>query len=234
MTTSGTTGFNLDLADAIEEAYERAGRRFTGGYDYRTARRSIDIMMVDWANRGLNLWLVDEGFFTVTADMSSFTLPADTTDLIEVVWRTDPGSVDHQTDLSLNRVSVSDWAAIPNKLDEGSRPLQYYINRLQPAPVINLWPIPDGSQAGQIVYWRLRRIQDAGAPASNTMDLPYRFLEAFVSGLAYHLAVKNPQLAPRISMLKQMYDESFGLAAAEDRDRASVRLTPFIYDQVYG
>jgi hypothetical protein len=233
MTTSGTTSFNLDLSSAIEEAYERAGRRMQGGYDYRTARRSIDIMMVDWANRGLNLWLVDQQSFNVTGGMSQFTLPADTIDVIECVWRTDAGS-ENQVDLTVNRISVSDYSAIPNKLDTGSRPLQFYINRLGPAPVMYLWPVADGSRAGQIAYWRLRRVQDAGAPATNTMDMPFRFLEAFVAGLAFHLAVKNPQLAPRISMLKQMYEESFALAAAEDRDRASVRLTPFIYDQVYG
>ena len=233
MTTSGTTSFNLDLGTAIEEAYERAGRRMQGGYDYRTARRTIDIMMAEWANRGLNLWLVDEQSFTLTAGLSQVTLPADTIDAIEVVYRTQSGVANGQTDLTINRISVSDWSAIPNKLDTGSRPLQYYINRLQPAPVMHLWPVADGSQAGSVTYWRLRRIQDAGAPASNTMDMPFRFLPAFVAGLAYHLALKNPSLMPRVAMLKQIYDEQFALSAAEDRDRAPVRFIPYMVPVTY-
>lgn len=228
MATSGTTLFNLNLADAVEEAYERAGRRMSGGYDYRTARRSIDIMMTEWANKGLNLWLVDEQFFTLTAGLNQVTLPADTIDVIECVYRTNPGVANTQTDLTINRVSVSDWSAIPNKLSTGSRPLQFYINRLQPAPVMHMWPVPDGSQAGQVAYWRLRRIQDTGAPASNTMDMPFRFLPAFVAGLAYQLALKNPQLMQRIPMLKQIADEQFDLAAAEDRDRSPVRFVPYM------
>lgn len=232
MTTSGTTTFNLNLGDAIEEAYERAGRRMQGGYDYRTARRSIDIMMVEWANRGLNLWLVDEGSFAISAGDGEVTLPADTIDVIECVFRTQSATT-NQTDLTISRVSVSDWSSIPNKLSEGSRPLQFYINRLQPAPVMHLWPVPDGSQSGSVVYWRLRRIEDSGAPATNTMDMPFRFLSAFVAGLAYHLALKNPGLAPRISMLKQVYDEAWELAAAEDRDRSPVRFVPYVSGMMF-
>ena len=233
MTTSGTTTFNPSLADIVEEAYERAGRRMEGGYDFRTARRSIDLLTTEWANRGLNLWLVEEQTFTLVAGTATYTLPADTVDAIEVVYRTNTGSTS-QEDLTINRMSVSDWSAIPNKLTQGSRPLQFYINRLQPAPVMHVWPVPDGNQAGTVTYWRLRRIEDTGRPASNTMDMPFRFYDALCAGLAYRLAVKNPQLAPRISMLKQIADEAFDLAAAEDRDRASVRLTPFISDAVYG
>lgn len=233
MATSGTTSFNPDLADIIEEAYERAGRRMAGGYDYRTARRSIDLLTTEWANKGLNLWLVDEQTFTLTAGMATQTLPADTVDVIEVLYRTNDGTT-NQTDLTVNRISVSDYSAIPNKLNQGSQPLQFYINRLQPAPVMHIWPVPDGSQAGSITYWRLRRIQDSGTPGSNTMDVPFRFYDALCAGLAYRLAIKSPELAPRISMLKQIADEAFQLAADEDRDRASVRLTPFIAEAVYG
>lgn len=232
MTTSGTTTFNPDLSEIVEEAYERAGRRMQGGYDYRTARRSIDLLTTEWANRGLNLWLVEELSETITTNMSSFTMPADTVDAIEVVFRSQAGST-NQSDLTINRVSVSDWSAIPNKLQQGSRPLQYYINRLQPAPVMHLWPIADGSQPGSVTYWRLRRIQDSGSPASNTMDVPFRFYDALCAGLAYRLAMKNPSLAPRISMLKAVAEEAFQLAADEDRDRAPVRFTPYMPQIVY-
>lgn len=227
MTTSGTTVFNLDLADAIEEAYERAGRRMMGGYDYRTARRSIDLMMAEWGNRGLNMWLMEEVSVAVTANTSTITLPADTIDVIECSWRTNSGVAALQNDIILSRLSVSDWATIPNKLDSGAQPLQYYINRLRDAPVMHLWPVADGSQTGSIAYWRLRRVQDTGRPASNTMDMPFRFLPAFVAGLAYHLALKNPELMARVPMLKQIYDDTFQLCADEDRDRAPVRLVPY-------
>ena len=232
MTTSGVSDFNLDLADAIEEAYERAGRRLQGGYDYRTARRSIDIMMTEWANRGLNLWLVEEGSVTIVPGTATYTLPDDTTDLIECMWRTQVGGT-NQTDLTINRVSVSDWSTIPNKLSTGSRPLQYYINRLQPAPVMHVWPVPDGTQAGNITYWRLRRVQNSGAPASNTMDMPFRFLPAFVAGLAYYLAMKNPSLEQRVPGLKAVYDEAFQLCADEDRDRSPVRFVPYMSPITY-
>lgn len=227
MTTSGVSNFNLDLADAIEEAYERAGRRMQGGYDYRTARRSIDIMMTEWANRGLNMWLMEEVSLPIIADTATYTLPADTVDVIECLWRTQ-ASTTSQTDLTINRVSVSDWSTIPNKLETGSRPLQYFINRLAAAPVMHVWPVPDGTQTGSISYWRLRRIQNAGAPASNTMDMPFRFLPAFVAGLAYYLAMKNPGLDQRVPALKQVYEEAFQLCADEDRDRSPVRFVPYM------
>jgi hypothetical protein len=233
VTLSGTTNFNLDLADAIEEAYERAGRRMMGGYDYRTARRSIDLMMTEWANRGLNLWLVQEVVAALPANTPSITLPADTVDVIECVWRTNSGVANAQSDLDISRVSVSDWATIPNKLSTGSRPLQFYINRLSPAPVMQLWPVADGSQAGVIGYWRLRRVQDTSRPGSNDMDIPFRFLPALVSGLAYHLALKNPELMPRVAMLKQVYDETWQTCADEDRDRSPVRLVPYIQPMIY-
>ena len=172
------------------------------------------------------------GTATATAGAATVTLAADTIDVIEAVWRTNTATT-NQSDLSISRVSVSDWAAIPNKLATGSRPLEYYINRLQPAPVLHIWPVLDGSQAGTLTYWRLRRIQDTGRPASNTMDMPFRFLPAFVAGLAYFIAMKNPELAQRVPMLKQIYDETFQLCADEDRDRSPVRFVPYMAPVVY-
>jgi hypothetical protein len=224
MATSGTAAFNMDLTELVEEAFERAGSEMRTGYDLRTARRSLNLMFTDWSNRGINLWTVEQGSQVLTAGTGTYTLPADTVDLLEHVIRTSAGSTANQADLSVSRVSVSTYASIPNKLTTG-RPVQIYIDRQTSAPSINLWPVPDTAQTYTLVYWRLRRIQDAGNGV-NTMDVPFRFLNCLTAGLAYYLALKLPNGLERISLLKQQYDEAWELAATEDREKATFQLVP--------
>jgi hypothetical protein len=224
MASSGTTAFDMDFTEIAEEAWERAGREMRSGYDLRTARRSMNLLTIEWQNRGLNLWTIDSGTQTLTAGTSQYTLPADTIDLLDHVIRTNAGNTSTQSDLTISRIGVSSYAAIPNKLTQG-RPLQVWIERLLTAPRINLWPVPDDSQTYTFVYWRLRRIEDAGNGVE-TADMNFRFLPCLVAGLAYYIAMKVPELATRIEMLKATYDEQYNLAAGEDREKTSERFVP--------
>ena len=223
MTTSGVTTFNLEFPELVEEAFERAGSELRSGYDLKTARRSMNLLLADWSNRGINLWTIDSGTIPLVAGTATYVLPTDTVDLIDHVIRTGAGNVSTQADLTCTRISSSTYATIPNKLSQ-ARPLQIWIQRLE-APQVTLWPVPDNAQTYSLVYWRLRRLQDAGNGA-NTPDVPFRFLPALVAGLAYYLALKLPNGMERIGMLKQQYDESWELAADEDRDRSAVRFVP--------
>ena len=224
MSTSGVTTFNLDLSEIVEEAFERCGAELRSGYDLRTARRSMNLMFADWANRGVNLWTVEQGSIALVQGTATYNLPDYTVDLLEHVIRTGAGNVSTQADLTITRISVSTYSSIPNKLTQ-ARPIQVYINRQEDIPTITLWPIPDGSQSYSFVYWRLRRIQDAG-DGVNTMDVPFRFLPCLVAGLAYYLSMKIPGAMERMGVLKEQYDIAWGLAADEDRDKAAVRFVP--------
>ena len=226
MTTSGTTAFDMDFTEIAEEAWERAGREMRSGYDLRTARRSMNLMTIEWQNRGINLWTIEEGTVTLTKSTSQYTLPADTIDLLDQVIRTNSGNTSTQSDLTLNRIGVSTFATIPNKLTEG-RPIQVWIDRQRDAPVLNLWPVPDKNDTYIIAYWRIRRIQDAGSGVQ-TADMNYRFLPCLVAGLAYNIALKVPELMERVPMLKTVYEEAFALAAAEDREKTSDYYRPRI------
>jgi len=223
MATSGTTAFNMDFTEIAEEAWERAGREMRSGYDLRTARRSMNLMTIEWQNRGINLWTIDEGTVSLVSGTSQYTLPADTVDLLEQVIRTGSGST--QQDLTINRISVSTYASIPNKTTTG-RPIQFWIERLVDAPRINVWPVPDSNDY-TFKYWRMRRIEDAGAGVQ-TADMPFRFLPCLVAGLAYHIAMKVPELAQRVQMLKAAYEEEFDRAASEDRVKTNARFVPRI------
>jgi len=223
MATSGTTAFNMDFTEIAEEAWERAGREMRSGYDLRTARRSMNLMTIEWQNRGINLWTIDEGTVSLVSGTAQYTLPTDTVDLLEQVIRTGSGST--QQDLTINRISVSTYASIPNKTTTG-RPIQFWIERLVDAPRINVWPVPDSNDY-TFKYWRMRRIEDAGAGVQ-TADMPFRFLPCLVAGLAYHIAMKVPELADRIPMLKAMYEEEFDRAASEDRVKTNARFVPRI------
>jgi hypothetical protein len=300
MTTTGSTLFNLDFTEIAEEAWERAGREMRSGYDLRTARRSMNLMTIEWQNRGINMWTMEQGVINLTPGLSTYALPTDTIDLLEHVIRTGQNTSSTQADLTITRISVSTYATIPNKLQQ-ARPIQVWVQRLSgevnpttstlvgninstdttivlssvanlagsgfirlgaediyytyitgntlggvfrgqnnttadshttgaavfvpQLPAVTVWPTPDNSQAYQFVYWRLRRVQDAGAGVE-TADVNFRFLPCVVAGLAYHIAVKVPELMPRIQMLKQMYDEAFEVAAGEDREKAAVRFVP--------
>ena len=223
MTTSGITGFNLDLSDIIEEAFERAGAELRTGYEMRTARRSLNLMFADWANRGINMWTFEQGTINLVPGTATYALPDDTVDLIEHVIRTGAGNASTQADLTITRISVSTYATLPNKLTQ-ARPIQIWIQRLE-SPQVTVWPVPDASQPYQLVYWRLRRLQDAGTGV-NTQDVPFRFMPAMVAGLAYYLALKIPNAIQRLDVLKAQYDEAWQLAADEDREKAAIRFVP--------
>jgi hypothetical protein len=300
MTTTGSTLFNMDFTEIAEEAWERAGREMRSGYDLRTARRSMNLMTIEWQSKGINMWTMEQGIINLTPGLATYALPTDTIDLLEHVIRTGSNTASTQADLTISRISVSTYATIPNKLSQ-ARPIQVWIQRLSgetnpttavlaaainstdttitlnsvvdlagsgfirldnediyytyvtgntlggvfrgqnnttaashsintavyvpQLPAVTLWPTPDNSIPYQFVYWRLRRVQDAGAGAE-TADMNFRFLPCLVAGLAYHIAVKVPELMPRIEMLKQMYDETFEIAAGEDREKAAVRFVP--------
>ena len=300
MTTTGTTAFNMEFTELAEEAWERAGREMRSGYDLRTARRSMNLMTIEWQNRGINMWTMEQGIINLTPGLATYALPTDTIDLLEHVIRTGQNTSSTQADLTITRISVSTYATIPNKLSQ-ARPIQVWIQRLSgqtnpttavldgaitstattitlntvvglagagfirlnsediyytyisgntlggvyrgqnnttaasqadgtavfvpQLPAVTVWPTPDNSTTYQFVYWRLRRVQDAGAGVE-TSDMNFRFLPCLVAGLAYHIAIKTPDLMPRIQMLKQIYDETFDIAAGEDREKAAVRFVP--------
>ena len=228
MATSGTATFNMDFTEIAEEAWERAGREMRSGYDLRTARRSMNLLTIEWQNRGINMWTIEEGFINLVQGQSAYPLPADTIDLLEQVIRTNQGNTSTQSDLTLSRISMPTYASIPNKLTEG-RPIQINVERLRDAPVVNIWPVPDQGTAVTpfyvLRYWRMRRIENAGAGVQ-TADVNFRFLPCLVAGLAYYIASKDPDLMPRIPMLQAEYERQFELAAGEDREKATLRLVP--------
>jgi len=243
MTTSGLTDFDLEFTELAEEAFERAGREMRSGYDLRTARRSMNLMTIEWANRGINMWTIEQGSQNLEEGTATYNLPLDTIDLLEHVIRTGAGNSSTQADLTLTRISVSTYATIPNKLTQ-ARPIQIFISRNSGAtypatsayspsatanPQFTVWPVPDqGTLASpyyQVVYWRLRRVQDAGE-GLQTPDMPFRFLPCITAGLAYYIAMKIPEGAARIEMLKAAYEEQWDLAAGEDREKAAVRFVP--------
>jgi hypothetical protein len=300
MTTTGSTLFNMDFTEIAEEAWERAGREMRSGYDLRTARRSMNLMTIEWQSKGINMWTMEQGFINLTPGLATYALPTNTIDLLEHVIRTGSNTASTQADLTISRISVSTYATIPNKLQQ-ARPIQVWVQRLSgevnptsstlsstitatdttitlntvvglagsgflrldtediyytyisgnvlggvfrgqnnttaashtastavyvpQLPAVTVWPTPDNSTPYQFVYWRLRRVQDAGSGAE-TADMNFRFLPCLVAGLAYHIAIKVPELMERVPMLKQMYDEAFEIAAGEDREKAAIRFVP--------
>jgi len=213
MTVSGSKDFELDVADYIEEAFERCGKEMRTGYDLKTAKRSMNLLFSDWANRGLNQWTIQQVTTTLTQGTSDITLGSDTIDILSVVVRRS------NTDYGIQRLSRDDYLNIPNKTQQ-SRPSQWFLDRLI-TPILRLWPVPDNS-TDQIVYNRLVRIDDADT-ATNTIQIPFRFYPALAAGLAYYLSIKK---APdRITVLKALYEEEMQRAMDEDRDRASFNVS---------
>jgi hypothetical protein len=234
MTTSGSVNFNLNLSEICEEAFEQCGAEMRSGYDFRSARRSLNLLTSEWANRGINLWTVETGTIPMVQGQITYDLPVDTIDLIEHVIRTQSGV--GQTDINITRISVDTYATIPNKNAQG-RPIQVWINRQSGAdypvtgvanPQINVWPAPDQTNLYTFVYWRLRRMQDAGNGVT-TQDIPFRFLPCLVAGLAFHLSMKIPNALERTPVLKARYEELWQQAADEDRDKAALRIAPRQY-----
>jgi len=240
MTTTGTSAFNLDFSELVEEAFERCGQEVRTGYDVRTARRSLNLLTIEWANRGINLWTIEQGTIPMVQGTNTYDLPTDTIDLLEHQIRTNQGQQNNQTDITISRISISTYSTIPNKLAQG-RPIQVWINRQSGAsyptgatpdrnPQVVVWPTPDQGTAQNpyynFVYWRLRRIQDAGN-AVNTQDIPFRWLLCMVAGLAYYLSMKLPNMDPnRIMGLKAEYEQQFQFASEEDREKAPIRFIP--------
>ena len=231
-TVSGTSTFNLDLNNLVEEAFERCGAELRTGYDLKTARRSLNLLTIEWANRGINLWTLEQIEIPLVEGQITYDLPIDTIDLLDHVVRTGTGQ--NQTDINITRISESTYLTIPNKNAHG-RPIQVWINRQSGAnypvtgvkyPQINVWPTPEQSNYYTFVAYRLRRIEDAGEGGSHMQDLPFRFLPAMVAGLAYYLSLKIPGAMERAQFLKAEYEEAYQLAADEDREKAALRLAP--------
>ena len=230
MTTTDTTSFNLDLNNLVEEAFERCGAELRTGYDLRTARRSLNLLTIEWANRGINLWTIEQWSIAMVQGQIVYDLPVDTIDLLDHVIRTNTGQ--NQLDININRISADTYITIPNKNAQG-RPIQVWINRQSGAttptgvknPQINVWPAPEQSNYYTFFYYRLRRMQDAG-DGINTQDIPFRLLPALVAGLAYNLSLKIPGAMERTPLLKVMYDEAWQQAADEDREKAPLRIAP--------
>jgi hypothetical protein len=305
-TTSGVSAFTLQLPELIEEAFERCGGELRNGYDVRTARRSLNLLFADWANRGINMWTFEQDVIQLVQGQPTYALPDDTVDLLDHVIRTNYNQPSNQSDLTITRISMPTYATLPNKLTQG-RPIQVWIqrltantqptgitiaaavgttdtsiavstlaglpnagfvtidseligyNELQPAAngnpnyilnctrgqqnttaathsagvalfltqknSITVWPTPDGANNYQFVYWRMRRMQDAGSGV-NIMDVPFRFITCMVAGLAYYMALKVPNAIQRIEILKAQYDEAWNNAAQEDQEKAAVRFVP--------
>ena len=221
MAVSGTTTFNLDLNGIVEEAFERCGAELRTGYDLRTARRSLNLLTAEWSNRGVNLWTIEEASVSLTEGTITYNLPADTIDLLEQVIRTGTGT--NQQDLTISRISATNYATIPSKNLTG-RPNQVWINRQAAQPNINVWPAPE-DDSYTFVYWALKRIEDAGTGVT-TQDIPFRFLPCLIAGLAYYLSLKIPQAGDRIQFLKGEYEEQWALASSEDREKADLRIVP--------
>lgn len=219
MATSGTKTFQLTIADTIEEAYELAGLELRTGYDAETARRSLNIMFADWANRGVNLWTIEQVTTNLTAGTNSYTLNSYDIDIVSAVIRQIDGST--TTDLQLTRIGRSEYLNIPDKASTG-RPTQYFLDR-QTTPVVKVWPTPDSAATYKLVANTIQRIDDVTASAQDP-EVPSRFMPCMASGLAYYIALKkNPE---RVGLLKQQYEQDFQLAADEDRGRASLHLVP--------
>lgn len=229
MTTSGTTVFNLDMIEAIEEAFERAGLESRSGYEMRTARRSINLMFADWANRGVNLWTIEERTQALTYNVATYDLTAtsgnDIVDVIEQVLQLPEGSGVNTKRLNMTRVSISTQATRTNPNIQG-RPVEVWYDRRVDSVTAHIWPLPDASGSYTLIYTVLKRMDDAG-DFTNTADMPFRFLPAFISGLAFMIAEKKQQANPDlISRLAQRYDQDWERAASEDREKATLSIVP--------
>ena len=220
MALSGSTNFEPNVAEFVEEAFERCGLELRTGYDLKTARRSINLMLAEWANRGLNQWTIEQATQTVTEGTTDYSLNANIIDILDVVLRRTINQT--QTDISINRVSRSEYINIPNKTTK-ARPSQFFFDKLS-TPTLKIWPAPENS-TDILVFNKIVRMDDADK-GTNTMDMPFRFFPCFAAGLAYYISLKR---APeRTAQLKALYEEEFRRAADQDEDRASFNIRPSI------
>jgi len=224
MATSGTTTFNLDIDDVIEESFERCGIRNTKGYDLKSSRRSLNLLFSEWGNRGIHLWKVELKNQLLTAGTITYSTPTDCSDVLEAYVSTSQSITSSTQDVSLTKIDRSAYAALPNKGQTG-QPSQYYVDR-QTTPTISLYLAPDANTYTFLKYYYIQRIEDAGA-YTNQADLPYRFLPCMVSGLSFYLSQKY---APeRIQALKLLYEDELERALQEDGQRTSLYISPFTY-----
>lgn len=219
MATSGTTNFNLSIDELVEEAFERCGMEMTTGHHLKTARRSLNLMFLDWANRGLNLWTIEEVTYNLSQGVTSITLPTDTVQVLTAVIR--DSSQSPPVDITIDPITRAEYLDIPDKSTQ-ARPAQYYVERTN-IPKVYFYPTPNLNSTYQFRYYRIRRIQDAGG-YTNTPDVNYRFLPCLAAGLAYYLSLKFA--ADRTPALKQIYEEEWARAAAEDRETARISFVP--------
>jgi len=225
MATSEAYTFDLDLGDAIEEAFELAGLELRSGYDYKTARRSINLLMLEWQNRGLNLWTVEFAKQTLTSGTFTYALTEDKLDIVEAFVRTDDGNTTSQYDQTLTRISGSQYAHLSNKLTTG-KPLQFWLEKKPTGISFNLWPVPDARQTYDLGFYYMRRVQDAGSPASLNMSVPSRYLPCLVSGIAYQLCLKYSESNSKAPIMKAEYESQWTLASDADREKASIYVSP--------
>lgn len=213
-----------DLPEIFEEAFERAGLEMRTGYDLKTARRSLNLLTLEWQNRGLNLWTIEPGTISLTTGTATYAFPTDTIDVIEMSLRTGTGT--NQIDTNIERISVSSYSQQSNKNTTG-RPTQAFIRRLATETTATLWPVPDSTDTYTLAYYRLRGIESISSGVAGTADVPPRFVPCLVAGLAYYIAMKKPEVNERVQPLKQEYEFQFQLAAGEDRDSSSIQFVPF-------
>ena len=222
MATSGTYNFTLDIGDIFEEAYERVGTELRTGYGYRTARRSLNLLMLEWQNRGLNLWTVKNASLPLVAGTASYALDPEKLDVIEGVLRTDEGDATNQTDLSMKRISISNYSRQTNKLAQG-RPTQFWVQRSPTGITLYFWQVPSSSDY-VFNYYYMERIEDAGANASMNVDVPVRYLPALVAGMAYNIGLKTPAAASVLPMLEMEYTKQWDLAADSSRNLSLIHI----------
>ena len=225
MATSGTTTFNLDLSDIMEEAYDLCGLTMRTGYDYRSAKRALNLIFLEWQNKGLNLWKIEQATQTLTAGTSSYAAETSALEIVDAFIRTDAADTTKQFDQILNRISRTQYNHQAKKLDQ-SKPTQFFVDKGTSGINIVLWSTPDSAQTYTLVYDYIKRIEDAGDVASNNADVPSRYLPCLTYALAYNIACKNPEATPKVPMIKMRYDELWNEVSDADRERASVRFVP--------
>jgi hypothetical protein len=225
MATSGTTTFNLDLSDIMEEAYELCGLTMRSGYDYRTARRALNLIFLEWQNKGLNLWKIEQATQALTAGTSSYAAETSALEIVDAFLRTDSGNTDKQFDQQLTRISRTEYNHQAKKLLQ-SKPTQFFADKGTSGINIVLWATPDDAQTYTLVYDYIKRIEDAGSVASNNADVPARYLPCLTYALAYNIACKEPDAMNRVPMIKQRYNELWQEVSESDRERAAVKFVP--------
>ena len=225
MATSGTTTFNLDLSDIMEEAYELCGLTMRSGYDYRTARRALNLIFLEWQNKGLNLWKIEQATQALTAGTSSYAAETSALEIVDAFLRTDSGNTDKQFDQQLTRISRTEYNHQAKKLLQ-SKPTQFFADKGTSGINIVLWATPDDAQTYTLVYDYIKRIEDAGSVASNNADVPARYLPCLTYSLAYNIACKEPDAMNRVPMIKQRYNELWQEVSESDRERAAVKFVP--------